>query len=90
MPFLNDSDPICKLFTKSFKTTNNIQNSDVIEIVKHMQKTISNIHSANCLVVDLNELNVMVDISKCYSYFIDVDSYQTKSFKATAIMEAIR
>ena len=90
MNYLPNTDPICKLFTKSFKANNNMTNNDIIDIVKHMQKTVKEIHAADCLVVDLNELNVMVDITKNYSYFIDVDSYQTKSFHATAIMEAIR
>jgi hypothetical protein len=90
MDYAPDTEPICKLFTKNFKYTNNISINDITELVKDIQKSISEIHKSNCLVVDLNEMNILSDNSFKKSIFIDVDSYQTKNFKATAIMESIR
>lgn len=90
MNMLNDSSPLCKLFTKTYRAANNISNSDIVDLVKHMQSTIRDIHSSECLIVDLNEMNLLVGNSNKVPYFIDVDSYQTKSYKATAIMDSIR
>lgn len=90
MDYAPNTEPICKLFTKNFKSTNNISINDITELVKDIQKNISEIHKSNCLVVDLNEMNILSDLSFKKSIFIDVDSYQTKNFKATAIMESIR
>lgn len=90
MPYIPNTHPLCKLFTKSFRQTNKISNQRIIEIVKRIQETIISIHKAKCLVVDLNELNMLVDDLFKIVYFIDVDSFQTPSFKATAIMDSIR
>jgi len=82
---------LCQLFTNSFINQNNISNDTIIALVSRMQDTIHSIHSAKCIQVDGNELNYLVDenkFEKCY--FIDVNSYQTKSFPATVIMPSIR
>jgi len=82
---------LCQLFTNSFINQNNVSNDTIIALVTRMQETIHNIHSAKCIQVDGNELNYLVDenkFEKCY--FIDVNSYQTKSFPATVIMPSIR
>lgn len=90
MNYSSDSEAICKLFTKNFKVKNNISSSDITELVKKIQSTIIEIHKSDCLVVDLNEMNILVDKTFINPVFIDVDSYQTKSYPATAIMESIR
>lgn len=91
MDFLPNSNPICKLFTKAYKTNNNISIQDIVELVKHMQKTVQEIHDSECLIVDLNEMNLMVpENNHKEAYFIDVDSFQTKHHRATAIMDSIR
>ncbi len=82
---------LCQLFTNSFINQNNVSNDTIIALVSRMQDTIHSIHSAKCIQVDGNELNYLVDenkFEKCY--FIDVNSYQTKSFPATVIMPSIR
>lgn len=82
---------LCKLFTNSFINQNNVSNNTIADLVKHMQETIQAIHSSGCIQVDGNELNYLVDnkdFKTCY--FIDVNSYQTKSFPATVIMPSIR
>lgn len=90
MDFKKNTHAICKLFTKAFKQRNNISNEDVTSIVEKLQETIEAIHAAKCLVVDLNELNILVNSKFEIPYFIDVDSYQTPSYRATAIMDSIR
>lgn len=82
--------PVCKLFVRSFKRKNGISNDDINKLVKHIQDNIVIIHQANCLVVDLNEMNIIVGNNFEIPYFIDVGAYQTPTFKADAIMESIR
>ena len=90
MDFKPNTHCLCKLFTKTFKDSNKISHDDISSLVGNMQETVKNIHKAKCLVVDFNELNELVSSSFKNVYFIDVDSYQTPSFRATAIMENIR
>jgi hypothetical protein len=89
--FIDKADPILKLFNRAYKTTNNIDSQMVADLVKKMQQTLSNIHSAKCLAVDFNELNILISLGTELSpWFIDTDSYATPSFKATAIMDSVR
>lgn len=90
MTFIHNAEPICKLFTNSFKNNNNITEQDVNSLIQIIQDTIDFIHRYNCVIVDLNELNLLVPDSYNDVFFIDVDSYQTPSFRATAIMNAVR
>jgi len=88
MGFVKDAIPICQLFTKAYKKRNGIGTSDVVDIVKCMQSSLVDIHSAGVLVVDLNEMNLLVRSGDVF--WIDVDSYQTRSYPATAIMDSVR
>jgi hypothetical protein len=90
MTFKPDTEPLCKLFTNSFKKNNNVSTESISSLVERMQETIKFIHDKEILVVDLNELNLLVPNSFSDVYFIDVDSYQTKSHRATAIMTSIK
>lgn len=90
MNFLENTHPLCKLFTKSFKVDNNLTPAVIIELVKALQLTLQSIHDDKCLVVDLNELNVLVGSSFVEPFMIDTDSYQTPSYRASAIMDSIR
>jgi hypothetical protein len=90
--YIDNVEPLLKFFTKTFKTDNNIDNQMVNHLVKQIQLIVSDIHMAQCLVVDLNELNILAEIqpSNLIPWFIDTDSYSTPSFKATAIMDSVR
>jgi len=93
MDFVDNVTPLCKLFTNAFINQNNVSNDTIVALVAGMQETILKIHEtkSKCIQVDGNELNYLVserDFKKCY--FIDVNSYQTKSFPATVIMPSIR
>ena len=81
---------LCQIFAKSFRDRHNISNETVLNLIQKMQSTINHIHSKDILIVDLNEMNFLIDKSFKEIYFIDVDSYQTRNFPATAIMESIR
>ena len=90
--FVDNVEPLLKFFTKTFKDDNNVSFQMVSHLVKEMQLVTSRVHSANCLIVDYNELNVLVRIasSTLTPFYIDTDSYATPSFKATAVMDSIR
>ena len=91
MDFIDRVIPLCKLFTNAFLNQNNVSQYTIIDLVKQMQATIHSIHSKKCIQVDGNELNYLVDekdFKTCF--FIDTNSYQTKSFPATVIMPSIR
>lgn len=90
--FISGADPILKLFNRAYKVTNNVDPQMVADLVRWMQNTMISVHSAKCLVVDFNELNILIRLgnSSIAPWFIDTDSYSTPSFKATAIMDSIR
>lgn len=91
MPYKRDTEFITRLFNKNYRNDKNITPEMIIELVKKFQHTVSEIHKNNILIVDLNELNFLTNIDIFdLIYFIDVDSYQTSSFPASAIMESIR
>lgn len=82
--------PLCKLFTNGFRDANGVTNDIIIELVETIKNDIHFIHQHKCLIVDGNELNYMVSSDFITPYFIDVNSWQTPSFGATAIMPSIR
>lgn len=90
MRYVKDTIPLCKFFTKSFKNQNNIYEKIILDIIENIKKNIHSVHREKCLVVDLNEMNILVSNDYQNVYFIDTDSFQTPSFPATAIMDHIR
>lgn len=90
MPYVDKTEFLCKLFTKGFRESNNIDAAAICNLVSIMQETLHAIHSRGILVVDYNELNFLTDTEFGQVYHIDVDSYQTPHYPATAIMESIR
>jgi hypothetical protein len=81
---------LCEMFTKKFKKKNSIEPESVLEVVQKLQSGLQHCHDNKILVVDFNELNFLVPHNMNEVLFIDVDSYQTPSFPATAIMPSIR
>ena len=90
--YVDNAEPLLKIFNKAFKVAENISFQMTNELVKQMQLVVVDVHTANCLIVDLNELNVLIKVAptKIVPWFIDTDSYSTPSYKATAIMESVR
>lgn len=90
MIYIDESEALCKLFTKSYKIRKNISPDMIMNLVRIMQNTVKHIHKNNILIVDLNEMNFLTNAKYDNVYFIDVDSYQTPGYPATALMESIR
>lgn len=90
MKFLDDTEPLCLYFTNTFKKAKKISPGNTIELVKAIQSAVNDIMSEGVLPVDLNEMNILVENGNKYPWFIDISSWATKSFKATAIMDNIR
>lgn len=88
MPFKGGTEYLCKLLNKGFCEKEKI--TDVSKIVEEIIDTTKFVHSNQCLIVDANEMNFLVSKDYKVPYFLDVDSYQTKNHKATAIMDSIR
>ncbi len=83
--------PLCRLFTNDFRNRKGITEDTILQLVENMKLIINSIHKAKCFIVDGNEFNYLVDNKKfIFPYFIDVNSYQTPSFPATAIMPSIK
>ena len=83
--------PLPRLFTNDFRQRHQIGNRLIIDLVENMRETIAYIHARRCLIVDGNEMNYLVTETDFRTpYFIDVDSWQTPGFSATAIMPTIR
>ena len=81
---------LCQLFPKAFRQRNNITPEITLRLVRQLQTGVLHIHSRGILIVDLNEMNFLVSADFAELFFIDVDSYQTPSFPATALMESVR
>ena len=90
MRFLKDTHALCQLFTRTFQQQNNLSQDKMLELVTAFRDMIEDIHQNNILVVDLNEMNFLTDKKFREVYGIDTNSYQTKSFPATVIMESIK
>jgi serine/threonine protein kinase len=91
MVWKKDTDALCRLFSNGFRDAQGFTLDNTLGLVNNILSVIEFIHQQNCLMVDGNEHNYLVD-NKTYKipYFIDVDSYQTKSFPPTAIMPSIK
>jgi len=89
--WVKDSWALCKLFTLPFRDKNQISDEQIRDLILKIKKVISFIHSRHCLLVDGNEMNYLVDSHNCtIPYFIDVNSYQTPSYPATALMLTVK
>ena len=82
--------PVIEVMTNVYWKNNGVKIDNVIELVNLMKDTFSFIHDNKCLVIDANEYNFLINGICNYAYFIDVDSYQTPSFKASYITPSIK
>jgi len=88
--FIKNAVPLCSLFPKAYRDRNSITPTIILSLIKRLQEMVDNVHTANILIVDLNEMNFLINDQYDKIYGIDVDSYQTKHFPATALMETVR
>ena len=90
MRALPDAIALCQTFTKAYRERNHMTPDHMLKLVQKLQAGVKHVHAHGVLIVDLNEMNFLVDTTYESIYFIDVDSYQTAHYPATAIMESIR
>ncbi len=90
MRHIENAYALCQVFPKSFRARNNLTPEMVLRLVRKLQEGVQHVHARNILIVDLNELNFLVSDDFKEIFFLDVDSYQTRSFAATALMESVR
>lgn len=77
---------LSRVLTTDYQNGNSISHNDLINIMLSIKKLIEDIHNAKCLMVDINDSNILVD-KDLNVYIIDVDSFQTPNYKATALQE---
>ncbi len=90
MPFVPNTEFLCKLFTQNYKNKNNITPQMIVSLVRKMQETLLELHKRGVIVGDYNEMNFLTDKKYTVPYYIDTDSYQTPSYPCTAIMDSVR
>ena len=82
--------PLCRLFAKTFKERHKLDAGAIAALCSELAARIRSVHAAGALVVDCSEMNFLVDAQLKAVFAIDVDSYQTPSYPATAITPTIR
>lgn len=90
MPSVSDAFVLCQTFPKAFREREGLTPDLALRLVRQLQDGVRHVHGQGILIVDLNEMNFLVDPQFAHVYFIDVDSYQTQTFGATALMESVR
>jgi serine/threonine protein kinase len=90
MTAVRDTYSLCEILPKTFRDRVNLDIDTVLALIKTMRETIQDCHKAKIFVVDFNEVNFLVAKDFSDVHFIDVDSYQTPSYPATAISPAVR
>lgn len=88
--FIPHAFTLCQLFSRAFRDREGLTMEKVINLVKRMRDSMAAVHAGKALVVDANEMNFLVRQDFGAVYFIDVDSYRTPHFPATAIMTSVR
>ena len=88
--FVPNAHVLCSLFPKSYREREGVTHEMVQALVRKLQEGVTFVHHGNVLIVDLNEMNFLVSKSYENIYFIDVDSYETPNYPATALMDSVR
>ncbi len=90
MKYVDNTEFLCKLFTRNYRDGQGISPTDIADLVTMMQKTLTYLHPLGILVVDYNEMNFLFSKGLDCVYHIDVDAWKTSNFPAEAIMASIR
>lgn len=75
---------------KGWKLNNNVTGETLEKIFNIMRKTTIILHNEGCVVGDYNIFQFLLGKNFKTVYFVDTDSYQTKSYPCTAIMDTVR
>lgn len=90
MRYVERATPLGQLFTRAYRDRHRIGQDAIVQIVGKLRDGMADVHQSKVLIVDANEMNFLVSERIDAVYFIDVDSYQTKSFPATALMDSVK
>ena len=90
MRFAGPSYSLCPVIPRSFRERHGIGPDQAFQLVLRLRTGIENVHRAGVLLVDIHERNFLVDPSFQDICFIDVDSYQTPHYPATALLPVVR
>jgi serine/threonine protein kinase len=86
-----DARPLAQILTKNYREREGVTPNHSMKLVQQIAEGLRSIHKHDgYLQVDGNEFNYMVTNKHDEVYFIDVNSFQTPHFPATAIMPSIR
>ena len=88
--FVRGGVPLCQAFTRAFRERVGLTHAGMANLVLRLRSAVEAVHTANVVIVDLNELNVLLTPKLDDLFLIDVDSFQTASFPATALMDSVR
>jgi hypothetical protein len=90
MRYVPDAIPLCQLFPPAFRQRHGIDGDTTLALVMRLAERVWSVHRGDALIVDLNEMNFLVAKSFDEVLAIDADSYQTPSYRASAISPLIR
>lgn len=90
MRFAPKTYALCQLFPRTFREREGVEPQHMVKLVQNMRERVAGVHRSGVLIVDLNEMNVLVSEDFSDTFWIDADSYQTRSYPATAIMPSVR
>lgn len=89
--FLKNTEPIFNMGSNGYWQDKSLTPEKAVKLIEAAKKSIQEVHDKDCLIVDLNPFNLLVDQKTLLKHWlIDTESWQTKSFPATAIMPGIR
>ena len=78
MQFLRGTEVFSRYFTPSFRQAGGISNDTVLQILKHLHKTVKGVHGVGGVLGDFNDLNVLIKGTE--AYIVDADSMQFGQF----------
>jgi hypothetical protein len=90
MQRVQGAEPLCRTFTRAFRERHRLSNDRILGLVRLLRQGVQHVHDHHVLIVDLNEMNFLLDARMNGLWFIDVDSYQTPGYPATALMDSVR
>jgi H/ACA ribonucleoprotein complex subunit 3 len=78
MPFLQNTVTLLKYSDRNYRSTNGISQQFVTNLFRDLHNTVLQVHQANVIIGDFNDLNLLV--SQNQVNLIDADSFQFKKF----------
>lgn len=91
MQYASGTISLPQLFTTAFRNRNGVTPEMSVKLVQKMIEVLQGIHDKGVLNPDGNENNYLVDeASFVIPYFIDVDSFQTRSYPTMVQMPSIK